>query len=121
MERERPPYREMFQNEHSSSVWPTVLVGLVLLAAIAGALIVYRNTLAGWERRFGDKPQPTAHPAIERTPEALPPALTDEDMARIIEQERKREAEDAKSLRCINGQLFRRLPNGWENLPGRYC
>ncbi|MGF0666544.1 hypothetical protein ACQRWG_01690 [Stenotrophomonas maltophilia] len=29
--------------------------------------------------------------------------------------------EPHKGLRCINGVVFRRIPGGWENVPGETC
>ncbi|MFN6505661.1 hypothetical protein ISN34_12125 [Xanthomonas translucens pv. translucens] len=43
----------------------------------------------------------------------------------VDRMEKKRQAEKVArargELRCINGTLFRRIPNGWENIPGSSC
>lgn len=101
-----------------------VLIGAVLIAALYGGLRLLASTYDAHAARQqaretkAAKVRYAAHRAQEqREAEAK--------LAQLGAIRRARAEQDANmragKLRCINGQLFRRLDNGWENLPGRKC
>ncbi len=101
-----------------------VLIAAVLLAALYGGLRLLGGTRASWEARKQERAQ---HAADIR--EAVAQAQHDETQAmkeageqRLIDYEREI-SEGLKSGRykCVSGVLFRRLTNGWENVPGASC
>lgn len=101
-----------------------VLIGAVLIAALYGGLRLLASTYDAHAARQQEratnaaKIRHAAHKAEEqREAEAK--------LAQLGAIRRARAEQDAEmragKLRCINGQLFRKLDNGWENLPGRKC
>lgn len=119
MERELPPYRRTFAHRGRSSIWTILALGALLAIAITAAAQLLSKTRERWEARNA----PSA-------PAAPQPTLDDVRAARLAEIRDRRERaatdqaarqQDGHQYRCINGQLFRRLPNGWENLPGEHC
>jgi len=38
-----------------------------------------------------------------------------------LEQEEREARREHEGLRCIGGVAFRRIPGGWENVPGETC
>lgn len=123
MERDLPPYRRTFAHRGRSSVWTILALGVLLALAITAAAQLLSKTRERWEAR-NTQPASVSEPAT--------PKPTGDDMreARLAEiRDRRERAErdqgarerDGHQYRCINGQLFRRLPNGWENLPGEHC
>lgn len=126
MERELPPYRAAVTQRTRASIWPVLLVAVVLLAAIIGVLRIYAGTRAAWERNQ----QPSQNTQLSRaidagtyqpsSPQILPRAITEEELRALQREEQKRQKARSE-LRCINGQVFRRIPNGWENLPFEQC
>lgn len=87
------------------------------------------KTNAAWQERF-KAARPTAAAPVDAEPiaDAAPRSTM---LAEIRLKRAKAEAEakrgertkraEQTDLRCINGVLFRRIPGGWENLPGEDC
>ncbi len=131
MERERPEYLPPIEPRRWSFPWLALWAALLLGMAGAG-ISLHLRTNAAWIERFqnhkaasADASQPTAQqaPAQESAPE-LTPAEKEAYIAHIrmrrerAEREAKRQSEE---LRCIGGVAFRRIPGGWENVPGATC
>lgn len=101
-----------------------VLIAAVLLAALYGGLRLLGVTHAAWQAR---KDERTAHAAAVR--EAASNAQRAEQLSyeeardrRLIEYEQElSEGLQSGRLKCVHGVLFRRIPNGWENVPGERC
>lgn len=101
-----------------------VLIAAVLLAALYGGLRLLGGTHAAWQAR---KDERTAHAAAVR--EAAKSAQRAEQLSyeeardnRLIEYEQElSEGLQSGRLKCVQGVLFRRIPNGWENVPGERC
>lgn len=131
MERELPPYRRTFAHRSRSSVWTILAVGALLAIAITAGAQLLSATRARWEARYASPvaapiPVPTAPTAAE----AMLDQRREQKLAEIrkARDQRAQKAAETQTLqrpagqyRCINGQLFRKLPNGWENLPGEHC
>jgi len=133
MERQRPEYLPAQRSERVGIVW-TVLIGAALAAAMAGAVMIYMETAAAWHRNQTER---TKAAEAQRAAGNAALAVRQEQgrQERIAEIrwrreavdriEKQRQAEQAArargDLKCINGTLFRRIPNGWENLPGSNC
>lgn len=128
MERERPEYLPPIERRRWEFPWLAVLA-IALLALLIGGMHMLTKTHAAWNERFSTTDTAVADPA--------PPAQVLDDAehaAKLAEIRLKRTAAEAKTrsaeqrkrleasgLRCINGMLFRRIPGGWENLPGQSC
>lgn len=129
MERELPPYRAAVTKPARASIWPTVAITAVLLAVAGCGIYLLGQTHARWEKNRADKAARIAEFERQWTAQeaATKAAQTEEDRRQIeemkaeIERERLRPLNPPESLRCINGQLFRRIPGGWENLPDSSC
>lgn len=129
MERERPGYLPPIERRRWEFPWLAVLA-IALLALLASGVYMLSRTHAAWNERFSrttdtaiaDTATPTQVPGdAER--EAM---LADIRLKRAAAEAAARSAEHGKrtekhELRCINGILFRRIPGGWENLPGQSC
>ncbi|WP_180861034.1 hypothetical protein [Stenotrophomonas maltophilia] len=143
MERERPEYLQPIPR----SRWEFPWLGMwaVLLLAMAGAGIwLHVRTGDAWNARF----QSNDTPSIVKQPSATKQPASAEKDAFIAEiRERRERAEVEASMtearlretgaqrfaagqqgpektdetRCINGIAFRRIPGGWENVPGAPC
>lgn len=108
MERPRHPVAR-----ERSGIIHITLIGLALATVIAGGVHLLGRTQLAWNARYGERPPtPKAQPQSE-APLVLPAPDP------VYEQLKKDFA--AGRLRCVNGQLFRKLPNGWENIPGEDC
>lgn len=101
-----------------------VLIAAVLLAALYGGLRLLGSTRVAWDARNAER---KAHAeairtASERAQKAEHDRMQLERLTAIRAERRKQEdAMREGRLRCINGQLFQRLDNGWANLPGQRC
>ncbi|MCU0999745.1 hypothetical protein JAK44_02045 [Stenotrophomonas maltophilia] len=127
MERERPEYLQPIPR----SRWEFPWLGLwaVLLLGMAGAGIwLHLRTGDAWSARFQREPTPTpstsAGTVAQPEPMADRKALLAEIRAR--RERAEREAQNAErqrraEIRCIGGVAFRRIPGGWENIPGETC
>lgn len=112
------------QRRERTGIIQIVVIAAVLLAALYGGLRLLGSTYAAWELRQSE----TAARAEQlRAPDrrAAETRAAEAKLSQLNAIRRSRaqlEADmQAGQLRCINGQLFRRLDNGWENLPGRSC
>ena len=128
MERELPPYRAAVTKLARPSIWPTLIVGVVLAAVIGGGVYLLGQTRAKWEANRAGKAERAA--AFERQwqqqqdEEAVRRARAGaelEELRREAIRNRDKPDDLPEPLRCINGQLFRRIPGGWENLPDTTC
>lgn len=135
MEREQPPYRAALTKPARSSIWPTLIISAVLMAVIGSGVYLLGQTRAKWEQKRADKATKIAEFERQWQAQQFPPQ---NDLQRRreasleLEWERRHRAEEALynqtardltegKLRCINGQTFRKIPNGWENLPDTPC
>ena len=80
-----------------------------------------RRTVAAWSDRF----QPTTKPAAsghddERARQRQMALIRLRRERAEAQRERQRQLESGE-LRCIGGTLLRKLPDGWENVPGERC
>lgn len=127
MERERPDYLQPIPR----SRWEFPWLGLwaVLLLGMAGAGIwLHLRTGDAWKARFQTEPAPTPSTSLDTGVQPAPiadrKALLAEIRAR--REQAEREAQHAErqrraEIRCIGGVAFRRIPGGWENIPGETC
>lgn len=125
MERERPEYLPPIKRRRWTFPW-LLFLGAVLLVLAVFVIKQHLDTQMAWNARFaGPRPRATAMPAP-----VPPPVLNGEqaDQEALIAERRLRRtaAERQKAharddLKCINGTVFRRIPGGWENVPGASC
>lgn len=101
-----------------------VLIAAVLLAALYGGLRLLGGTHAAWEQRQAER---HAHAvavrkAVETAEQDRISQATYEQQTAIMEAaaERRRLFETGQ-MKCVSGTVFRKLPNGWENVPGARC
>lgn len=101
-----------------------MLIAAVLLAALYGGARLLGATHLAWEARQERRitEDPAARSAAQQDYSKAQAALAQKQLL-LLAEARAQRAEDLRTgkLRCINGQLFRRLDNGWENLPGQPC
>lgn len=101
-----------------------VLIAAVLLAALYGGLRLLGGTRASWEARKQERAQHAAEirEAVAQAQRAEMQAMKDAGEQRLIDYEGEI-SEGLKSGRykCVSGVLFRRIHNGWENVPGATC
>lgn len=130
MERERPEYLESIPRTRWEFPW----LGLwaVLLLGMAGAGIwLHVRTGDAWNTRF-NAPPASSVTTTSAIPAEPPKTEIDPNREAMIahirmrrewaEREAKREAtRQREELRCIGGVAFRRIPGGWENVPGATC
>ncbi|MBH1475943.1 hypothetical protein I5U59_00550 [Stenotrophomonas maltophilia] len=134
MERERPDYLQPIPRTRWEFPW--LGMWAVLLLGMAGAGIwLHLQTGDAWNARFQSQPdhQATARrpvsPATTNAVESVQAASAEEERQQLIAEIRLRRAaaeRDAperkhEELRCISGVAFRRIPGGWENVPGMPC
>lgn len=123
MERERPDYL----SELPKPRWEFPWMGLwaVLLLGMAGAGIwLHLKTGDAWNARFNAPPVQPATTAAIPAPKTEPDPTKEAKIAAVRmhrEQAERREQQQRGEIRCIGGVLFRRIPGGWENVPGETC
>jgi hypothetical protein len=141
MRRERPEYLQPIPRTRWEFPW--LGMWAVLLLGMAGAGIwLHLKTGEAWNSRF----EAPAASSVTTKPAEPPTATRDPDREAFLAQIRVRreqaekearlaevklrQAAAAKSteaeqrnegLRCIGGVVFRRIPGGWENVPGEAC
>lgn len=108
----------------SGTIWPTIIVAIVLGICLAAGIKLLANTRAAWERN--QQPSPNQITAARVDAETKRQREIEAEVQRRLRaQTATRSAIEPPAqnpnFRCINGQLFRRLPNGWENVPGERC
>lgn len=124
MDRERPEYLPPTSARRWSFPWMALWAVLLVGMAAAGVWLHIR-TNAAWTARF-NQPTPAA------APQAAPPQKettydSDPLFAKMAEIRARREQAEREArreregLRCIGGVAFRRIPGGWENVPGETC
>ena len=131
MERERPEY--LPQIPRSRWEFPWLGMWAVILLGMAGAGIwLHLRTGDAWTARFTRSAEaaPAVVPSTATTPA---PGVIDEEAkqqkiaeirlrrAAVEAAEKNAEARQKEELRCISGVAFRRIPGGWENVPGAPC
>lgn len=123
MERERPEYLPAIRQSRWEFPW-LLVIGIVLLGLMAGGVHMLTRTNAAWEQRF--KPVERHPPTVDVHPERDAYIAEIRRRRAAAEQatrtgEAASRARTSSELRCIGGTLFRKIPGGWENLPGRSC
>jgi hypothetical protein len=101
-----------------------VLIAAVLLAALYGGLRLLGGTRASWEARKQERAQHAAEvrEAVAQAQRDENQALKDAGEQRLRDYEREiSEGMKSGRFKCVSGVLFRRIPNGWENVPGEHC
>lgn len=128
MERERPEYLPPIERRRREFPWLAVLA-IALVTLLAGGVHMLTKTHAAWNERFSDsRPVPAA---ANGGAQAVPDPQLTTQLAEIRRKRAQAELEakaadnqqrlEKSQLRCINGVPFRRIPGGWENLPGESC
>lgn len=138
VDRIRPEYLDPIGKPASGFPWLLVLGLAVAALAVLGAK-QHMDTLLVWQQRFlGERPSVTRAPAQPDGSRLTPGqwAQRQQDDQRIIDDFRQRRASQMQQpsvqpgaeadvaetgLRCLNGVLLRRIPGGWENIPGQRC
>lgn len=121
MERLQPQRQE---RRERTGIIQIVLIAAVLLAALYGGLRLLGGTHAAWQAR---KDERAAHAtAIRKAADSAQRAeqLSFEEARerRLIQYEQElSDGLQSGRLKCVHGVLFRRIPNGWENVPGERC
>lgn len=122
MERQRPDYLPPLKPRRRSFPW-LLFIAAVLLALAAFGIKQHIDTQIAWNARFERAGNARISPA---TP-ALPVDVSADDPVeylRDVQNARQRAEQDAReraSWRCIDGIPFRKIPGGWENVPGERC
>lgn len=97
------------------------VIGVTVLTLALFGVKQHLDTQAAWNERF-------KRPKV-KTPErpSVPFEIQSEDAIEVIQRvQRNRQRAEAElreraSWRCINGTPFRKIPGGWENVPGERC
>ncbi len=107
-----------------TGLWQILLITAVLGFVIYGAFILLGRTRTAWEEQRAQRD--TRRQQIQQTAASgmhQAHLKYKEEATRVARQryeERQRKLASGE-LRCINHQMFRKLPNGWENIPGDRC
>lgn len=120
--REQPEYlAKLPKDRHGLYIMLAVVA--VLILTLVGAWKLYIGTVAGWQKRFEQKPERPQQMIIGHRV-ATPPSDADlaEFKLRQLAEARARAHAGASYDRCIDGIAFRKLPDGgWENIPKTTC
>lgn len=133
MERERPEYLQPIPRTRWEFPW-LGMWAVLLLGMAGGGIWLHLKTGDAWNARFQSRPahQAEQHPLSPATTDAIESkqaASAEDERQRLIAEIRLRRAAAEKDaakrrpeeLRCISGVAFRRIPGGWENVPGMPC
>lgn len=125
MERERPEYLPPIKPRRWSFPWLT-FIGIVVLALAAFGIKQHLDTQAAWNKRFTEQPKSSPQQAYDPAAPANSKADAQREAMiaeiRLRREQAEREAmKDRDGWRCINGVPFRKIPGGWENVPGQRC
>lgn len=101
-----------------------VLIAAVLLAALYGGLQLLGGTHAAWQQRQAERSEHAA--AIRKAAEAaeqdrIAVATYEQQTALMRAAAERRKLFETGQMKCVSGTAFRKLPNGWENVPGARC
>lgn len=128
MERELPPYRQTFKQAPRASSWPAILIGAFMLAIIAGGVHLLGETRQRWESNKAAQASKSAEFERQWKAQQFPPTTPAPDrtyelarLRQLREDAEQRRLEQQGLRKCINGVVFRRIPNGWENVPHARC
>ncbi|HEL5042547.1 TPA: hypothetical protein UOA80_000097 [Stenotrophomonas maltophilia] len=128
MERERPDYLPQIPGSRWEfpwlGMWAVILIGMV-----GAGIWLHLRTGDAWTARFTRTAEapPLVVPSTAEvpTPAAIEEAKRQATIAEIRLRRAAAEGDAAKrqreELRCISGVAFRRIPGGWENVPGMPC
>ncbi len=136
MERERPEYLQPIPRTRWEFPW--LGMWAVLLLGMTGAGIwLHLKTGDAWNARFQSRPdhqastqRPVTPPPVDAIESKRAASFEEQRLATITEIRLRRAAADEREaaakrqreeLRCISGVAFRRIPGGWENVPGAPC
>ncbi len=102
------------------ALWAVLLIGMA-----AAGIWLHIRTNAAWTARF-NQPTTAAAPQIAPSQQVAPYdyEAVSARMAQIRarrEQAERDARREREGLRCIGGVAFRRIPGGWENVPGETC
>ncbi|WP_132862267.1 hypothetical protein [Stenotrophomonas sp. ATCM1_4] len=126
MERERPEYLPPIKPRRWSFPWLT-LIGLTVLILAAFGVKQHLDTQSAWNTRFATKPtvKPAARDVTTNLDELRATAQREAKLAEIrlrrVAAEREAINKEREEWRCIDGTPFRKIPGGWENVPGERC
>jgi len=128
MERERPEYLPPIKGRRWEFPW-LLLIGIALAAIMVGGVSMLAKTNAAWAKRFDTNARVTADSAGQTGATPVDPPVTrgrrqDANTAAQRQERRMRDSDRAtenERTRCISGTVFRRIPGGWENVPGMSC
>ncbi len=123
MERERPEYLQPIPRTRWEFPW-LGLWALLLLGMAGAGIWLHLRTGDAWNARFQGSPTTSGPIRDDQTTQPEPvvdqTAMLAEVRARRAQAEREIQRKRA-DLRCIDGVAFRRIPGGWENVPGETC
>jgi hypothetical protein len=129
MERERPDYLPPINQNRWSFPW-LAFWAIALAAMAAAGVALHLKTNEAWSQRFeraaaGADPRMGHEPTVASTDlrerAADPKQLTVDQHAARMRQARERNRWEAENRRCVSGTVFRKIPGGWENVPGLRC
>lgn len=133
MDRVRPEYLPPLTQRRFSFPWMAFWAAALLALAGAGVWL-HLKTSAAWTQRFDrtaaerfESAPPLARPHVHDQPADRPlteaAALAEIRLIRerAARQVRRSQQEDKVATRCVSGTVFRRIPGGWENVPGVQC
>lgn len=123
MERERPEYLQPIPRTRWEFPW-LGLWAVLLLGMAGGGIWLHLRTGDAWNARFQAEPVPAQSTSGEVAPQPEPVADRKEALAQIraLREQAEREVKQGRGeIRCIGGVAFRRIPGGWENIPGETC
>ena len=133
MDRVRPEYLPPLTQRRSSFPWMAFWAAALLALAGAGVWL-HLKTSAAWTQRFDT----TAAERVESAPPLASPHAQDQPADRSLteaaslaeirlmranaeRQIHRSRQEEKDATRCVSGTVFRRIPGGWENVPGMQC
>ncbi|HEL3777969.1 TPA: hypothetical protein UOA91_004249 [Stenotrophomonas maltophilia] len=132
MERERPEYLQPIPRTRWEFPW-LGLWAVLLLGMAAAGIWLHLRTGDAWNARFHSVPgrahsqnanQPAqTEPTTNRKAELAAMRARQELAAvRVLREQAEEEVRQQRTEhRCIGGVAFRRIPGGWENIPGETC
>lgn len=132
MERERPDYLPPIERRRWTFPW-LAFWALIMAALVAGAVHQHIKTSSAWKDRFGktavqrfnEMPtlasSPEPGPTLKQQPTEAEAQRIKARSERIMREAREQIRWEQENRKCIDGTVFRRIPGGWENMPGLRC